>query len=61
MTSVWLATTTWYLSNGTKALFAHEFVDKDYFIYTEMFWQIFMSTLPLFVDIKRPTYDSRKR
>ena len=61
MTSVWVATTTWYLSNGKKALFAHEFVDKDYFIYTEMFWQIFMSTLPLFVDIKRPTYDSRKR
>ena len=61
MTSVWLATTTWDLSNGTKALFADEFVDKDYFIYTEMFWQIFVSTLPLFVDIKRPTYDSRKR
>ena len=28
MTSVSVATTTWYLSNNTKALFAHEFVDK---------------------------------
>ena len=61
MTSVWVATTTWYLSNSTKALFAYEFVDKDYSIYTEMFWQTFMCTLPLFVDIKGPTYVSRKR
>ena len=52
MTSVWVASTTWHLSNDTKALFADEFVDKDYFIYTEIFWQTFMSTLPLFVDIK---------
>ena len=37
MTSVSVAATTWYLSNNTKALFAHEFVDKDYSIYTEMF------------------------
>ena len=37
MTSVSVATTTWYLSNNTKALFAHEFVDKDHSIYTEMF------------------------
>ena len=63
MTSVWVATTTWYLSNHTKDEFefADEFVDKDYSIYTEIFWQTFMSTLPLFVDIKRPTYVSRKR
>ena len=61
MTSVWVATTTWYLSNGTKALFAHEFVDKDYSIYTEMSWQTFMSTWHLFVDIKWTAYVSRKR
>ena len=60
MTSVWVASTTWHLSNDTKALFADEFVDKDYSIYTEMFWQTFMSTLPLFVDIKRPTYVHRR-
>ena len=29
--------TTWHLSNDTKALFADEFVDKDYSIYTEVF------------------------
>ena len=62
MTSVWVASTTWHLSNDTKELFADEFVDKDYSIYTEMFWQTFMCTLPLylFFDIKRPTYVSRK-
>ena len=46
MTSVWVASTTWHLSNDTKALFADEFVDKDYSIYTEMFLQTFMCTLP---------------
>ena len=60
MTSVWVASTTWHLSNDTKALFADEFVDKDYSIYTEVFWQTFMCTLPLFFDIKRPTYVSIK-
>lgn len=51
MTSVWVASTTWYLSNDTKALFADEFVDKDYSIYTEMLWQtlcvlyLYLSTL----------------
>ena len=61
MTSVWVASTTWHLSNDTKALFTDEFVDKDYSIYTEMLWQTFMCTLPLLVAIKRPTYVSRKR
>ena len=61
MTSVWVVSVIWHLSNDTKALFADEFVDKDYSIYTEMLWKTFMCTLPLFVDIKRPTYVSRKR
>ena len=46
MTSVWVVSVIWHLSNDTKALFADEFVDKDYSIYTEMFWQTFMCTLP---------------
>ena len=61
MTSVWVASATWHLSNDTKPLFTDEFIDKDYSIYTEMLWQTFMCTLPLFVAIKRPTYVSRKR
>ena len=42
------------LSNGTKALFPDEFVNKNYSIYTEILWQAF--AWRLFVDIKRLLY-----